>query len=354
MPTRQIWSYLAGLAIFCFLLYILRGVLLPFVAGALVAYFLDPVADRLEAMGCSRTLAVTIITAAFFIILAALILLLVPVLQSQITGFIQRLPDYFEVLRGQIQPLLERLNDGLPGGELDQLRSLAKTYAGDAMQWLGQILSRIWAGGMALVNLLSLVIIMPLVAFYMLRDWDLIVAKVDSMVPRRMAPTVREQAAEIDRTLAAFVRGQATVCLILGAFYAIGLSLVGLDFGLVVGLGTGLISFIPYFGMAIGLVAGMGIAVAQFSDWVPIAMVAGVFAVGQVLEGNFITPRLVGEKVGLHPVWVIFAVLAGGALFGFTGVLLSLPVAASIGVLVRYAVSRWQDSADYRSGDSAS
>ena len=182
MSTRQIWSYLAGLAIFCFLLYVLRGVLLPFVAGALVAYFLDPVADRLEAMGCSRTVAVTIITASFFILLAALILLLVPMLQSQITGFIQRLPDYLEVLRGQIQPLLDRFSDGIPGGELDQLRSLAKSYAGEALKWLGQILSRVWAGGMALVNLLSLIIIMPLVAFYMLRDWDRIVERVDSMV----------------------------------------------------------------------------------------------------------------------------------------------------------------------------
>ncbi len=354
MQTRQFWSYLAGLAVFCFLLYILRGVLLPFVAGALVAYFLDPVADRLEKLGCSRTLAVTLITAAFFIVLAALILLLVPALQAQIAGFIGRLPDYFEILRGHIGPLLERLNEGIPGGELEQLRSLVKNYAGDAVQWIGQILSRIWAGGMALVNLLSLIIIMPLVAFYMLRDWDRIIERVDSLLPRRIAPVVREQAAEIDRTLAAFVRGQATVCLLLGAFYAIGLSLVGLEFGLVVGLGTGLISFIPYFGMAIGLVAGMGIAVAQFSDWVPIALVAAVFGAGQILEGNFITPRLVGEKVGLHPVWVIFAVLAGGALFGFTGVLLSIPVAASIGVLVRYSVSRWQTSAAYGdAGDPA-
>ena len=166
---------------------------------------------------------------------------------------------------------------------------------------------------------------------------------------------MREQAAEIDRTLAAFVRGQATVCLLLGAFYAIGLSLVGLDFGLVVGLATGLVSFVPYFGMALGLAVGLAIAFAQFSDWVPIALVGAVFAAGQVIEGNFLTPRLVGERVGLHPVWVIFAVLAGGSLIGFTGVILSIPIAATIGVLVRFAVARYRQSRLYGpDGDDAS
>ena len=201
---------------------------------------------------------------------------------------------------------------------------------------------------------LRLLVITPLVAFYLLRDWDRIVARIDSLLPSRIRPIVREQAKEIDDILAGFVRGQATVCLLLGVFYAVGLSLAGLDFGVIVGLGTGLISFIPYFGMTIGLVTGMGIAVAQFADWVPIAIVAGVFAVGQVLEGNVITPRLVGNRVRLHPVWVIFAVLAGGALFGFTGILLALPAAAVIGVLVRFAVSRYQGSSLFdRDGDSA-
>ena len=349
MRIGKIWVGLAGLAVFCLLLYLLRSVLVPFVAGMAVAYFLDPVADRLEEKGCSRTLAVVIINVVFFIVLTLLIVLLIPLLQAQVVGFVSRVPGYFEVLRGIVEPILERLAAVVPEQQLDQLRASAGSFAGNLLQWAGEVFKGIWRGGMAVVNLLSLIVIMPLVAFYLLRDWDRIVEYIDDALPRNIAPVVRGIAADIDSTLSAFVRGQALVCLLLGCFYAIGLTLVGLDFGLVVGLGTGIISFIPYFGMAIGMVVGLGIAVAQFSDWVPIALVAAVFGVGQIVEGNFLTPRMVGDKVGLHPVWVIFAVMAGSALFGFTGMLLSIPAAASIGVLVRYAVSRYRDSDMYGS-----
>jgi len=347
MKSRHIWIGLVGFAVFFFLLYELRSVLMPFVAGMLVAYFLDPVADRLERLGCSRTVAVLIITAVFFLVLVLAFVIFIPLLQSQISGFASRLPGYFDILHSHLDPLLKRVSEDMSGAEMEKLRGLVSTYAGDVVKWAGRLLSRVWSGGMALVSLASLIVIMPLVAFYMLRDWDKMVERVDELLPRPVVGDVRQVATDIDKTLSGFVRGQATVCLLLGIFYAIGLSLVGLDFGLIVGLGTGLISFIPYFGMTLGLVIGMGIAVAQFSDWVPIALVAGVFALGQILEGNFLTPRLVGEQVGLHPVWVIFAVMAGGALFGFTGILLSIPAAASIGVLVRFAVSRYRDSSAY-------
>ncbi len=335
------------------LLYILSEVLLPFVAGMLVAYFLDPVADRLEEWKCSRTLATSLITAAFFVIVSALIVLLVPLLQGQVADFAQRAPRYLAAIRELAGPLIERLSESLGEGDTESLRSAAGGYAAQVLGWAGSLLEKLWRGGMALLNVLSLVLITPLVAFYLLRDWDRIVERIDTLLPRDMAPVVREQVAEIDRTMAGFMRGQATVCLILGTFYGIGLTIVGLDFGLLVGLGTGLISFIPYFGMLVGLAVGFGIAIAQFSEWVPIALVAAVFAVGQLIEGNFLTPKLVGEKVGLHPVWIIFALLAGGALFGFTGVLMAVPVAAAIGVLVRFAVGRYQVSPLYQGeGDS--
>ena len=349
MRSGRIWGGLAGLVVFCVLLYLLRGVLVPFVAGVAVAYFLDPIADRLEAKGCSRTLAVVIINVVFFFFVVVLIVLLIPLLQTQIVDFANRVPHYFEVLRGIIEPLLKRMAAVIPEAQFEQLRAAAGSFAGNLLQWTGEVFKGIWRGGMAVVNLLSLIVIMPLVAFYLLRDWDRIVDYIDDALPRKIAPVVRGIATEIDSTLSAFVRGQALVCLLLGGFYAIGLTLVGLDFGLIVGLGTGLISFIPYFGMAIGMVVGLGIALAQFSDWVPVAMVAAVFGVGQIIEGNFLTPRMVGDKVGLHPVWVIFAVMAGSALFGFTGMLLSIPAAASIGVLVRYGVSRYRDSDIYAS-----
>ncbi len=329
------------------LLYVLSEVLMPFVAGMLVAYFLDPVADKLEEKGCSRTVATSLITAAFFIVAVALLLLLIPLLQGQASDFASRVPKYLGALREHAGPLLEWLTEGL-AGEDGGLSDAAGGYAGQVLTWAGAVLQKIWSGGMALLNVLSLALITPLVAFYLLRDWDRIVARIDALLPRDQAPVVRQQVAEIDRTMAGFVRGQATVCLILGTFYGVGLTIVGLDFGLLVGLGTGLISFIPYFGMLVGLAVGFGIAVVQFSGWVPIALVAAVFAVGQLIEGNFLTPKLVGEKVGLHPVWIIFALLAGGALFGFTGVLLSVPVAAAIGVLVRFAVGRYLGSSLYQ------
>lgn len=207
----------------------------------------------------------------------------------------------------------------------------------------------LWSGGLAVFNALSLVVIMPVVAFYLLRDWDRIVAHVDSLLPRDAADTVREQVREIDDRLSGFVRGQASVCLVLGTWYAVGLTIVGLDFGVLVGVGAGLISFVPYLGTALGLIAGLGLAIAQFDSWLPIGLVAAVFATGQILEGYVLTPRLVGERVGLHPVWVLFALMAGGALLGFTGVLLAVPAAAVIGVLVRFAIGRYLQSPLYRS-----
>ena len=328
--------------------------LLPFVAGMGVAYFLDPVADRLEKWGLSRTLATSLITAAFFVGVIVLLILLVPLLEGQVVAFIGRLPGYAEALREYAGPLLERLEASLSAGDMESLGDAAGAYAGQAIKWVGALLANVWSGGVAVFQLLSLVVITPLVSFYLLRDWDRIVEQIDAYLPRKSAHVIHEQIGKIDRTVAGFVRGQATVCLILAVYYAVGLSLVGLEFGLLIGLGTGLISFIPYFGMMMGLAAGFGVALAQFSDIGSIALVAGVFAVGQVMEGNFLTPNLVGERIGLHPVWIIFALLAGGTLFGFTGILLAVPAAAVIGVLVRFALERYRDSRLYEGlGDDA-
>lgn len=352
ISERRFWTGLILLATVGLVVYLLRGVLMPFVAGMLVAYFLDPLADRLERLGFSRTLATVTILATFSLVFVVVLVLLIPLLQVQVVGLVSNLPGYVEAVRAQLDPFLEHLRANIPPERLAALREAAGSYVGDALHWVGGLVQGALRGGMALLNVVSLVVITPLVAFYLLRDWDRIVARVDSLLPSRIRPMVREQASEIDAILAGFVRGQATVCLILGVFYAVGLSLVGLEFGIVVGLGTGLISFIPYFGMTIGLVTGMGIAFAQFSDWTSIGLVAAVFGAGQILEGNFITPKLVGDRVRLHPVWVIFAVLAGGSLFGFTGVMLALPAAAVIGVLVRFGVTHYRDSTLFeRDGD---
>lgn len=346
--NRRLANILLIFVVFGILLYLLKSVLLPFVAGILVAYFLDPLADRLERAGCSRTLATTIITAGFFLAVGLGIVVVFPLLQDQIVGLAHRMPAVIDAVRERAQPLIERLHTQLTDEQVAKLKDAAGGYAGEAVKWVTQFVKGLLSGGVAVFQLISLLIITPLVSFYLLRDWDRIVERFDTLLPRDMAPTIREQMAAIDATVAGWVRGQATVCLILGIWYGLGLTAVGLEFGLVVGFLTGLISFIPYFGCGIGLVVALGIALAQFGIGAKIVMVVGVFAVGQIVEGYILTPRLVGEKVGLHPVWVIFALFAGGALFGFTGVLLAVPVAAVIGVLIRFAISRYKESELYR------
>jgi predicted PurR-regulated permease PerM len=355
MTTQSYIRYwTAGIAVFLFLVWSLSDILFPFIVGIVLAYLLDPLVDRLEARKCPRAVASAIVTLLMALLAVAAVLLLVPLLQAQFVDFAARVPDYVTALREQATGMLLALQERLGDAEVASLREKLQGFAGpDAIAWAGKLLGRIWGGGLALLNLLSLMVITPIVMFYLLRDWDLIVSAVDDWLPRKHADTIREQVAAIDEVLSGFIRGQFSVCLLLGAFYALGLTMVGLDFGLAIGVVAGLISFVPYFGMIVGLCVGLGVAVAQFGEWQPIAMVAGVFAVGQFLEGNFITPKLVGEKVGLHAVWIIFALLAGGTLFGFTGILLAVPTAAVIGVLGRFGLSKYKESGAY-SGSSVS
>lgn len=316
-----------------------------------IAYFLDPVADRLEKWGLSRLMATVVVTAGIVAALVAALLLLVPLLQAQVVSFLARLPGYIDMLRNAAEPVIAMAMERLPPDQVETLREQASGFIGSALTFIGSVLKGVLSGGFALLNLLSLVFITPVVAFYQLRDWDRMVAKVDSWLPRDHAETIRAQCRAIDKTLAGFLRGQASVCLVLGAFYAAGLTIVGLDLGLLVGLGAGIISFIPYLGTISGFVVGIGLALAQFDTYTPVALVAGVFIVGQFLEGNFLTPKLVGDRIGLHPVWVIFALLAGGALFGFVGILLAVPVAAVIGVLARFFLGQYLGSPYFHGGD---
>jgi predicted PurR-regulated permease PerM len=349
---RQFVYWIVALVIVFTLIIVLREVLLPFVMGMAIAYFLDPVADRLQKWGLSRALAATVLTIVFLLVVAALLTALAPILVSQVESFVSRLPHYMDQMRGRAQDILALVQARLSPEDVTRLQDALGGFAGGAVAWLGGVAKQVWSGGLVAINILSLLVITPIVTFYLLRDWDLIVKRLDGWLPRRHRATIREQLAEIDKTLAGFARGQAIVCLGLGIYYGMGLTLVGLEFGLIVGLGTGFISFVPYFGMLTGLVVGMGLAFAQFDAWLPIALVAATFAVGQVVEGNFVTPKLVGDQIGLHPVWMIFALLAGGALFGFMGVLLSIPVAATIGVLMRFGLGRYLASPMYADEDS--
>lgn len=336
-----------GIILLVLLLYMLNDVLMPFVVGVAIAYFVDPLADRLEARGMSRQGATIAIIIFFVLIWSALLAVFLPVLYEQLVGFIDRTPVYVENLKSTVVPLFQDLDLDVIE-TFDKLRSSVQEHMGTITQWLGRLVSGVLSGGAFLANFLSLLFLTPLVTFYMLRDWDRIVAAIDDLLPRRNADTIRALVRQIDETLAGFVRGQASVCLVLGFFYAVTLSVIGLDFGLLIGLGAGLVSFIPFVGALLGFLVGVAVAFFQFGDWLQVGLVTLVFGIGQILEGNFLTPKLVGEKVGLHPLWVVFALLAGGTIFGFVGVMLSVPVAAVIGVLTRFAIIRYRASLLYQ------
>lgn len=348
MTTAQRYRFwLIGLGVFLLLLYVLSSVLVPFVAAMAIAYLLDPLADRLERVGLSRLAATSLITASFFLLVVLLLIILVPVIEDQVVTFAHKVPGYMDTLGERLQPLINEVKHRLSSRDIEKLRSSVGDYAGTVAGWALGVGRKLLTGSLALFNVLSLVFITPVVTFYLLRDWDRMTAKINSWLPKDNAETIRAQVKEINRTLSGFVRGQAMVCVALGTLYGVGLSLVGLDLGLVIGMSAGLLSFIPYLGSISGFVVGVGLAYAQSGDWHLPAMVAGVFVVGQVLEGNFLTPKLVGDKVGLHPVWIMFALLAAGSLFGFAGILLAVPISAVIGVLVRFALSRYLESPLY-------
>ncbi|MFQ5466634.1 MAG: AI-2E family transporter [Kiloniellaceae bacterium] len=347
---RQIRFWSIGLIVFVVALYLLRGILLPFVAGMAVAYLLDPVCDRLERWGLSRTLATAVLTAVFLLISVAAVLVIVPAVAGQVVALVERAPAFVQSLRAALAALLVSAEARVEPVVFDQLQTALAGSAERLASWMVGLAGGLLSGGVALVNLVSLLVIMPVVAFYLLRDWDRIIAWVDGCLPRGSAETIRGLAREVDRRLAGFLRGQGTVCLILGIFYAIGLSLAGLEFGLVVGMIAGILSFIPYVGAIVGLVLSVGLALLQFDEWSRVAIVAAIFIAGQAVEGNLLTPKLVGGRVGLHPVWVLFALLAGGALFGFVGVMLAVPAAAVVGVGVRFGLEQYRASPLYGAG----
>lgn len=345
---RQATFWFIALVAVILFLYVLSDILLPFVAGLALAYFLDPLADRIERLGAGRLAATSIILAVFVLIFVLALLIVVPILVDQFSNFADRLPTYIQTLS---KFLNESSPDWLKKAFAEGSRSFEEsmsTYAAKGAAWVATLLRSLWSGGMALVSLLSLVVITPIVAFYMLYDWDRMIALVDSWLPRDHADQIREIATEINTAMAGFVRGQGTVCLLLGAFYGIALTLAGLNFGLLIGLVSGLVSFIPFVGAILGLVVSVGVALVQFwPDWVQILIIVAIFSAGQFLEGNILSPKLVGGSVGLHPVWLMFALFAFGFLFGFVGMLVAVPLAAAVGVLVRFGLKRYLASPLY-------
>lgn len=342
---RQAFFGLATLAGFILFLFLFRTILLPFIVGMALAYFLDPVADRLERLGLNRFMATTLILVTFIFVFVLALMIIIPVLATQLNDFIQHVPGYVSELQNFIATSNARWLPGWLDGQMVTIKENFSKLLTEGAGFVATLVAQIWNSGKALVDIAALLVVTPVVAFYLLLDWDRMVAKVDSWVPRNQVGAVREIATEMDKTIAGFVRGQGSLCLILGIYYAVGLSLIGLNFGLLIGFFTGMISFIPYVGSTVGLVLAAGVALVQFwPDYVHLVIVVIFFFSGQFLEGNILQPKLVGQSVGLHPVWLMFALFAFGALFGFVGVLVAVPAAAAIGVLVRFALGRYLES----------
>jgi predicted PurR-regulated permease PerM len=335
------------LAVAAGLLWLLSPILLPFVLGMTIAYVLDPLNRRLTKRGLSRFASAALILTGFVLGFALLVFLIVPPLIKQLWAFIDNAPSYAERLQNLIgnpdYPWLQQMFGDKPGsgGGAGELMNHAMKYVND-------VIGSLWSKGQAVISLFSLLIITPVVAFYLACDWDRMLNSIDQLIPVKQREAVRRLAREIDASISAYVHGQSAVCLILGSYYAIGLTLAGLNFGFLIGVVCGLISFIPYLGSLTALVVSLCVAFAQFfPEWGHILIVAGIVLVGQFIEGNVLSPKLVGHSVGLHPVWLMFALFAFGYLFGFVGLLLAVPLAAASNVLIGFALNRYRRSLLY-------
>ncbi len=325
----------------------ISGILLPFVLAFVLAYFLHPFVVSLQKKHFSRAVATSIVTCLFCLFIVSVFLILIPILQTQILSLMVKVPVLADILWEKTQSVVLYTKENIAPDQLKQISEAVSATVVSLFNTLGAKLLKLLTGGIVFFNIVSLILITPVVLFYVLRDWRCVEKKMADIIPVKNKEKVKLIFSEINTALSGFIRGQASVCLLLGLFYGIGLSVIGLDFGLLVGLLAGMLSFIPYFGFLTGVVLSCLLALTQaasLSLWIGIL---GVFAVGQILEGYVLTPKLVGDKVGLHPVWIIFSLLAGGSLFGFLGVLIAVPVAAIIGVFVRHIIAWYKKTPVY-------
>jgi predicted PurR-regulated permease PerM len=328
---------------------LVQAILMPFAAGFAIAYILAPAVAWLEHWRIRRSLASLAILIAFLLGLGLVLVILVPLIQGQIVQLIGRVPSLVGALQDQLGKLIQLLQQQLPAEDVGKLRDLLGAKLAEALTWIAALVQSMITSSLAILNILSLVIVTPIVTFFLLRDWEKMVAQIDSYLPRQSLETVRGQARLVSDTLVGFVHGQALICLILAVYYGVALTLAGLSAGLALGLLIGVLAIIPMLGVATGFVLSLGLAASQYGSWTEILVVCGIFVAGQLTEANFLTPKLLGDRIHLHPVWVIFALFAGGTLYGFVGILVAVPAAAVIGVLARFALARYRGSSLYDS-----
>ena len=347
-PKKTTLFWIIAITLLSLLTFLLKGILLPFILSFVLAYVLNPLVVKLEKHHFNRTWATGTIIVALILSVLLSILILLPVLQAQIISFAVKVPTLANELWIKVQPLFDLIKEHISETQLNYLKETISSQTASLMDDMSSALMRLFTGWSALFNIVSFVVITPVVTFYLLNDWNIIVEKIKALYPRKKANFINLKINEIDETLSAFIRGQAVVCLFLALFYGFGLTAVNLDFGFSIGFIAGIFSFIPYVGSLTGFVLSLLLAFTQTADWALFAGILMVFGIGQFLEGYVLTPKLVGDKIGLHPVWVIFALMAFGYLFGFLGILLAVPVSAVLGVIVRTAIDFYKNSVYYK------
>lgn len=349
MSIRAQMMFWIGFAVlFLLTIHVFKAVLMPFVLGIAVAYLLNPVVNRLNAYGFSRIGSTIVILGSFFLAVLGFFVALMPILYHELVNFSHDLPSYMDQVFVLIEPFSQNVMAFVqPEGSAD-LKALFSEHAGSALNVVNGIWSGVSAGGQAFAGVLSVLIIMPIVAFFMMVEWPRMTKWCRDLFPRDHEKTIMKLLKEIDKKLSGFVRGQISVAFILGIAYAIALTLAGLKYGILIGLASGVLSIIPMVGSTVGLLAGVSVALFQTGDWQFVLLVGGIFVVGQIIEGNFLTPKLVGDSVGLHPMWIFFALIAGGSLFGILGMMLAVPVAAVVSVLLAFGLLKYKASALYK------
>ncbi|MFN5352291.1 MAG: AI-2E family transporter [Alphaproteobacteria bacterium] len=347
--------WLAVFAIFLLFFYSVAEILFPFVVGIFFSYLLNPLVNRLEKNNIKRVTASALITSFLTLLILIGVILIIPSIFEQLVALLRDVPAYVEKVRNIATPSIQKFLNEIkifnsadkPIDAKEKLSSLVNNYSGDLVYFMGNLLNKIIFSGTSILNFLSLLFVTPIVTFYVMKDWPSFVTNIKSLIPRKYLAVTLDLSKEVENNLSGFLRGQSNVCLILAFYYAVTLTLHGLQYGLLVGLLTGLFSFIPYVGFAIGLILALIISIFQFGDFVQIAITAGIFVFAQIIESYYLTPKLIGKKVGLHPVWIIFAVFAGGVMFGFTGILIALPLATVISVLVRFTIRQYKEGNFY-------
>jgi predicted PurR-regulated permease PerM len=349
LPLKtQLLFWLGAFTFFLGFVWLFNDILTPFVLGIVIAYLLNPLVKKFSTKGVQRTTSSAVIILLFFIIVTAIIILVAPIVARESSALIDDLPGYLDKFFKTIQPYTTWFQQSFGEGYIADAQSFVKENVSKILTVSGGIAGSIAAGGQAVAGLLTTLVLTPLVAFFMMREWPAITKWVEDLIPRQNEKMIRDLLQQIDTKLAGFIRGQLTVAFVLGLIYAIALTIAGLNYGFLIGVTAGFLSIIPMVGSTLGLIVSVLVAWFQAGEWSYVAIIAAIFIVGQIVEGNLLTPKLVGDSVGLHPLWILFALMAGGSLFGILGMILAVPVAAVIGVLMSFAIVQYKKSGLYK------